>query len=105
MRDEIISIMGPSQTENMFTTRQSGGYPPQRGSLKDRVGKHDLPSSKFVSIANYKEGSAKSDISSVHHGKSQSFRRRHQSIDQIAKAKGARKLLLEDDVYSYKKEL
>ncbi len=27
MRDEIISIMGPSQTENMLTTRQSGGFP------------------------------------------------------------------------------
>lgn len=54
MRDEMISIMGgPSQTDNLLTTRQSIDFPAgTKGAPKK-----DQNSSKFVSIANFKEGS------------------------------------------------
>jgi len=35
MRDEMISIMGgPSQTDNLLTTRQSIDYPAPKGAAK-----------------------------------------------------------------------
>ena len=38
-------------------------------------------------------------------GASLTFKKRHQSIDQVMKAKGAKKLLVDESVYSYQKSL
>lgn len=38
-------------------------------------------------------------------GRSITFRRRNQSIDTVVKSKGAKKLLVDESVYSYKKAL
>ena len=52
----------------------------------------------------------KSDASSQHGDATatfaqKSFKRRNQSIDQVIKAKGAKKLIVEDSVYSFKKSM
>lgn len=49
----------------------------------------------------------KQSESSVDHGNTtqKHFKRRHLSIDQVFKAKGAKKLVVEESVYSFKKSI
>ena len=57
--------------------------------------------SKQISVIQFD----KSDMQSASLGASLTFKKRHQSIDQVVKAKGAKKLLIDESLYTYQKSV
>ena len=105
MREEMIQIMrsGNSQDEVGQTSMRRSGLENDR--------KQQSPTnSVLISIKNGLD--KKSDASSEAGAqatavaqKTSGFKRRNQSIDQVIKAKGAKKLIMEESVYSFRKSM
>ena len=64
-----------------------------------------IPGGPVKSPMNITAAIERSDVSSEVRASPRAFKRRHQSIDQVVKAKGAKKLIVEPSVYSFKKSL
>ena len=101
MREQNISMMG-SDNDGFMKTGKSGNksnsnFPAQRGSPTPG-GMKKTGSGNFVSVSVYEEDS---QVSS--RGQKKAFSRRHHSIDQVIKSRGANRLIVDDSVYSFKK--
>ena len=106
MREEMIQIMRSGNSQD-----EIGGQTSMRRSGLENDRKQQSPTnSVLISIKNGLD--KKSDASSEAGAqatamaqKTSGFKRRNQSIDQVIKAKGAKKLIMEESVYSFRKSM
>ena len=111
MRDDMVSILGSSVMTSAqnptagLQTRLSHLADQQNMMRKTVQTQRDSKNFDHATIDDSKQISVvqfdKSEIQSSSLGASLNFKKRHQSIDQVMKAKGAKKLLVDESVYSY----